>query len=486
MQKKIKSYIMKMKNTSAPVKAAFWFTFCSIVNKCIQLITVPIFTRILTTTEYGQYSIFVSWQSILLIIATLNIYSNVFNNGMIKYPEEQDKFLSSMQGLTTSITIVLMFIFLCFREQLSAFIGLPVLLILILLAEIMLTPGYELWAAKQRFDFKYKKVVASTITLVILNPLLGLIFVWFSKEKGYARILSVLIVQIVIYGALYLNNFRRNKTFYNKFFWKYALCLAIPLVPHYLSQTLLNQMDRIMISDICGTDKAGIYSVAYSGAMILQIIGKSIQSAFTPWIYKKIHTGQTKEIKGVVNGLILLVGAMNLMLICLAPEVIAVLAGSKYAEAIYVIPPVTCSAYLIFVYSMFCTIEFYYEQTKAMMFVSIAGAVINYLTNYIFIKIYGYYAAGYTTLFCYLLFTLAHSFVMGYALKKQGYSGNFYDMKFILLFSAVFIIFGVLMSFVYAHIIIRYTILAIIGICMIINRNKLRIEIKNILNNKNK
>ena len=63
-----------MQNASAPVKAAFWFTVCSIINKCIQLITVPIFTRILTTTEYGQYSIFVSWQSILLIIATLNIY----------------------------------------------------------------------------------------------------------------------------------------------------------------------------------------------------------------------------------------------------------------------------------------------------------------------------------------------------------------------------------------------------------------------------
>lgn len=199
MQEKIKSYITKMQNASAPVKAAFWFTVCSIINKCIQLITVPIFTRILTTTEYGQYSIFVSWQSILLIIATLNIYSNVFNNGMIKYPQEQDKFLSSMQGLTTSITLVLMLVFLCFRKQLSEFIGLPVFLILILLVEIMLTPGYELWAAKQRFDFKYKKVVASTIALVVLNPLVGLLFVWVAREKGYARILSVLVVQIEIY-----------------------------------------------------------------------------------------------------------------------------------------------------------------------------------------------------------------------------------------------------------------------------------------------
>lgn len=36
MQEKIKSYIMKMQNASAPVKAAFWFTVCSIINKCIR------------------------------------------------------------------------------------------------------------------------------------------------------------------------------------------------------------------------------------------------------------------------------------------------------------------------------------------------------------------------------------------------------------------------------------------------------------------
>lgn len=484
MLRTLKTYLLKMHSTSAPVKAAFWFTVCSIVNKCIQLITVPIFTRLLSTTEFGQYSIFVSWQSILLIIATLNIHSNVFNNGMIKNPGEQDKFLTSMQGLTTTITIALILVFLMFKDQLTGFIGLPSALILVLLVEIMLTPGYELWAAKQRFDFKYKRVVASTVLLVVLNPLVGLIFVYFANEKGYARILSVLLVQIGIYGVLYVNNFRKEKTFFHKNFWKYAVCLAMPLVPHYLSQTLLSQMDRIMISNICGMDKAGIYSVAYSVAMTIQIVGRSIHISFTPWIYKKINSNDTKEIKGIANGLILLFCAMNFILICLAPEVIAILAGTKYMEAIYVIPPVVCSSFLMFLYSMFCTIEFYYEQTNAMMIVSVAGASINYITNTIFITMFGYYAAGYTTLFCYLVFTVAHSFVMGMALKKSGYKNHIYDMKFIWVFTSLFMILGISMSAVYTYIVVRYSILAVVMLIIIVKREALIEYLKMILSKK--
>ena len=468
MNSKFMRQISKIKNASAPIKAAFWFTVCSIINKCIQLITVPIFTRILTEAEYGQYSIFVSWQSILLIIATLNIHSNVFNNGLIKYPQKQDEFLSSMQGLTTVITGCLMVIFLIFQEFLTDFIGLPSFLIVILLIEIALVPGYELWATKQKFDFKYHKVVISTVFLAVLNPLIGLIFVSIAKEKGYARILSVLLVQICIYGVLYFYNFRKSKTFYNKQFWKYALVLAIPLVPHYLSQTLLNQMDRIMISNMCGEDKAGIYSVAYSGAMTIQIIGKAIQSSFTPWIYKKIKSGDISGISTIVNALTVLVGGLNFLLICFAPEAIYILGGSKYTDAIYVIPPITCGAFLIFLYSMFCTIEFYFEKTRPMMVASVLGALINFITNYFFINIFGYYAAGYTTLFCYILFSIAHAYVMRKALLENGFKHNIYDMKFMVGFSIMFVILGNLMSLTYNYLLIRIIIITfvIIGIIL--------------------
>ena len=48
-----------------PVKASIWFLICSFFQKGISTITTPIFTRIMTTAEYGHYNVFMSWMNII-------------------------------------------------------------------------------------------------------------------------------------------------------------------------------------------------------------------------------------------------------------------------------------------------------------------------------------------------------------------------------------------------------------------------------------
>ena len=105
MLEKTKKIYNKMSIAS---KAALWFTICGFVQKGISFITVPIFTRLLTTEQYGVVSIFYSWESIFIIFCTLNLFSGVFNNGMIKYENDRDGFLSSMQGLVSTLTLCML------------------------------------------------------------------------------------------------------------------------------------------------------------------------------------------------------------------------------------------------------------------------------------------------------------------------------------------------------------------------------------------
>ena len=92
----------------------------------------------------------------------------------------------------------------------------------------------------------------------------------------------------------------------------------------------------------------------------------------------------------------------------LGPEVISIFAPVEYYDAIWIVPPVACAVYFKFLYPLFSTVEFYYEKTGFVMIASCIAAGANIVLNYIFIRIYGYYAAGYTTLFCYILYSLAH------------------------------------------------------------------------------
>ena len=64
----MKKMFFKYKNASLPLKAAFWFSVCSIIQQAVNFLTVPLFTRILSSEEYGIWTLYQSWQSILNII----------------------------------------------------------------------------------------------------------------------------------------------------------------------------------------------------------------------------------------------------------------------------------------------------------------------------------------------------------------------------------------------------------------------------------
>lgn len=48
---------------------------------------------------------------------TLNLFSGVFNNGMIKYENDRDGFLSSMQGLVSTLTLCMLLLYLLFLKN---------------------------------------------------------------------------------------------------------------------------------------------------------------------------------------------------------------------------------------------------------------------------------------------------------------------------------------------------------------------------------
>lgn len=97
----------------------------------------------------------------------------------------------------------------------------------------------------------------------------------------------MVLVHIVIYSVVYYKIMRAGRKTVWKEAWKYALHYNIPLIPHYLSQQVLNQADRLMINRMCGSAQTAIYTVAYQIAMVLNIVTTAIESSFTPWAYQK-------------------------------------------------------------------------------------------------------------------------------------------------------------------------------------------------------
>ena len=224
MKEKTKSkYLLnKYENLSAPVKASIWFTICNVVQKGIALISTPIFTRIMTTQQYGVYTIYQSWYQVLTIFATLNLSAGVFNNGLTKYPDKKNRLVSSLQGLSTTVTFLLFLIYIAYPKFWNDIFGMSTLFVVAMFAQLLLEPAYLFWSAEQRYRYSYKNLIFTTMIIAIGSPLIGIISVMSTTYKAEARVLSFVLVQVVLGLYFYVRAFIRGKCFFDSFFLKYV------------------------------------------------------------------------------------------------------------------------------------------------------------------------------------------------------------------------------------------------------------------------
>ncbi len=468
----MKRIIEKYKNMSISIKASFWFLICSLFQKGIAFITIPLFTRLLSPDEYGMYSIYLSWENIVSIFATLNLSYQVFNNGMVKYPENKDKYTSSMVGLTMISSLICLILLLVFNKPVYNISGLNYIYILLMLSDILLVGITSLLMVRERYEFKYKLIVCLTFLSIILNPILGILFVLNFKNKVLARVISVVIVNF-IFGLISLFIIlRRNSKLVDKDHWKYALKLDLPLIPHYLAMILLSSSDRIMIGKICGNSYTAFYSIAYNAAMIMTILINSINSSFNPWIYKKLKDKDYKSIEKYSNYLLLLIGVVSIIPMFFSPEIIKILGDSEYYEASYIMSIISASVFITYLYSLFINVELFYEKSKYVTYGSVMATIINIVLNLIFIDKYGYMAAGYTTLFGYIFLSLFHYYYTKKIMNTNNIS-KIFNEKLIIVLSIFVIIIGILIQFLYKYVFIRYSLVLIVIVILLINKNKI-------------
>ena len=474
---------MRYKELQAPVKASLWFLVCGFLQKGISLLTTPIFTRIMTDAEYGRFTVYNSWLGIIQIVASLNLAAGVYTNGLVKNDHDQDRFSSSMLGLNTTCILVWTLVYALFHRIINNLLGLSTALLVAMLVETWAHSAYQFWSNRERVHYRYKKLVLLTVSYVVLRPLLGVLLVLQAdpSHQVEARVFATVGVNVMLFSGLYISISRKGKHFFDKKYWLYALKFNIPLLPHYLSQIVLNQSDRLMINEICGPEKAAYYSVAYTIAMVLQILNNSISATMNPWIYKTIKKGELEKIGPVSYSVLLIIGVMNIVLILAAPEILMIMAPARYEAALWVIPPVAVSVYFMFLYNLFAAFEYYFEKTHYVAAATMIGAVLNIALNACLIPKFGFIAAGYTTLLCYILYSFGHYHFMNKICKEYLEGYKVYNTKTIVAIGGGLILFTVMILPFYKTVIIRYVGLFILGILVIRKRVEIADIIKRII-----
>ncbi len=473
MKAKIKNLLEIYKSLSAPARASIWFLVCNILQMGLNVLSTPIFTRIMTQDEFGVTNTYNSWRSILMIFTSLNLSYGVFNNAMVKYEDSKtrDQYVSSMQCLYGLITVGFFCFYLFNMSWCNSVLDMSTELVVILFLDLLCYPALLFWSGRQRYEFKYKALVIITFIMSVAYVVFGIVAVLLSEDKAFAKIASGVVINIVFCGFFFVYHFIKGKKLFVPKFWKFALAFNIPLIPHYLSEMILTQSDRIMITKFEGEAATANYSIAYSIVLIMQLVMSAINASFIPWAYGCLKKKDFKSLKNMGNMIIILIAGCIFLLMMFVPEIIYIFAGKDYADAVYCIPPIALSIFFMILYDLFSTVEFFYAKNIFVMVASVMAAALNVALNMYFIPIYGYHAAGYTTLFCYVAYALGHFVFYKFICKKTLDVKNIYDGKLLLMFSIIMFAITLMVNFVYDQFIIRYILAFVVMGIIFVKRN---------------
>lgn len=461
-------------NLSKPRKAAIWYVACNILQKGIAFFVIPLYVRLLSTSEYGEYTIFQSWCNILIIFATLNLYCGVFTKAMVDYPDDRDRYTSSMQGLSTLVTAVMFCTFIVLQQWWEKYLEMDFTTTVLMFIYFMSFPAISFWAVRQRVENKYKAMVVVTLLQSMATPIISLYFLLYTELRANAVIWGFLLSQTLFGLTLYVQQFIKGRCFFHKGYWKHALKFNIPLIPHYLSLIILGQIDRILIGHFCGKDKAGIYGLAYQVSMIINVVVSGINGSFVPWVYEKFRTREFVYVKEQSNKLCVLVGLMTVLAMLITPEIIRVMGTEDYYIAIWIIPAVCLSVYFQFCYGLFGCVEFYYNATRYVMIATTAGASLSLIMNLLLLPRFGFLSAGYTSLTCYAVFMLMHYFFMKRVIKSQIGDNIIFDIRFIAWSCVLLLGIMIICLGLYSIPLLRYTFILFLLTILFVKRNQIK------------
>ena len=452
------------RSASIVAKAGLWYTVCNFLFKGMAFITTPLFARLMSKNELGSFANFSAWASILLVLTSFDLAQSVIRS-KLEHEDDMDCYAWSILSFTTIWTLFVYGVFLLIPGLFTRITNIDAKYMHLMFWYLLTSPAYTILITKHRAFYKYKMFVLLTGIMMGSGTILSVVLVILMENKLTGRLVGYYSPFILFGLGIFILIAARGKRIKTEY-WKYACVIMLPLVPHVLSLYLLTVSDTMIITRLCGAEYTAIYSIAYSTYHIVTILFDSMNKAWAPWLLENLHARKYDEIKKVSKIYTLIFEMIILLVLLLVPEIILILGGRRYMDAIYCLPPLVTGCAFTFVYTMYVNIEFYEKKTFGVSLATMIACAVNIILNFLLIPLnpqHSHIIAAYTTMTGYFVLLVVH-----YIIVKRMKMDHVYDKKFLAGVLAGTMLFAGLMNILYSYTILRYCIVIVYGIVLIV------------------
>lgn len=405
MFEKIQGFIGKILKQEY-AKAGMYYVIANIIGQGMVLFSSAIFTRMMSKSDYGLVSTYSTWVLVLNTFICMNLFISV-RTAYIDFKDDYDNYNSSVLTLNIICGIVMTVIITGITQISGMSFGLWEVLLACVQSVALNIVNYMLAVQSMKNEYRQRAfmMIAPNWTHIIMSVVLMLIFtgnLYMAKISGNA--FGLLIFAIGCIAVFY----RRAVPKVIPKYWRYSLKISVPSIFNTLSDLILMQCDRLMLTSMVGTEETAEYSVIYNVSSIIVAIYQAINGAWLPWFFDRLKENDEKRIRQYQSYYLLIFTVFTCGMMTVSPELIKIMAPRNYWKGISYVAPIVTASYLIFVYAFFSSYLLYRKRTARIAVNTVFAAVLNLALNYVLIPEYAAVGAVAATVLSYLVLFVLH------------------------------------------------------------------------------
>ena len=400
-----------MANMKALAKDTAIYGLSSIVGRFLNYLLVPLYTHVISAENggYGIVTNLYAYVALLLVFLTFGMETTFFRFANKDYENADTVFSTSMAIIAILAGLFLASIF-GFITPISNMLGyaehpeyILIMAVIVALDALQAIPFSYL-----RYQKKAIKFASLKLLFIALNIGLNLTyFVWLGKSD----VLYIFALNLVCTGFItlfFIPELTRIR-------WKVDLALLRRMLSYSWPililgiAGILNQTADKMIFPIIYPDKAqgvvelGIYGACVKVAMIMAMITQAFRYAYEPFVFAQSKDKDKNETYAIGMKYFLIFTLLAFLCVVAYLPLLKYMVGSDYWAGLRVIPIVMAAEIMMGIYF---NLSFWYkliDKTIYGAWFSLAGCIVLFAVNIIFIPRYSYMAcawggfAGYGT-----------------------------------------------------------------------------------------
>lgn len=396
----------------------------SIAGRLLNMLLVPLYTRVLaTTSEYGAVIDLYATSAFLMVLFSYRMESAFFRFGTPQ--EDRERAYSTGMWSLLGTTGLIVLLLLLFAQPIADGLEYPqhpeyVRWFALILAFDCLA---ELPFARLRLEQRPLRFVYIKLTNIAVNigmNLFWLVFCPWAAKHGMDWVHAVWAPGLGV-GYIFLSNLiaslttlvllgpqiRAVRRMFDRELWRKMIAYAAPLIIVSFAGIVDEMFSRSMLKYLLpGTPQenladVGIFGANYKLAALITLFTQAYRYAAEPFFFRHAGDKDALRTQAEVTKWFTIAGAAGMLGILLFLDVVKYFIGTKYHSGLHVVPVLLMANLLLGVYYNFSIWYRLKDRTGLGAWISVAGAVITIVMNLLLIPRFGYTGAAYVTLTCY-------------------------------------------------------------------------------------